>query len=340
MPIEKCDSLTRSQGWHASTGHRRCPRSGWPRMISDTSSSSRSSSSTSRSRQPFGPAPTSAWLSTASCLSCATGASGPDSQRRVAVIPRYITPSSAVWRRGASKSSGWYWPGTSARLASCSSTGLPPTSPPAGCAPGAAIGKSPMDRPDSGTKRSFLTDGHGYFIVAHTAGANTHHSQLLRVPLRAVVFPPLEPSRTGQRLCVDKVHDSPTVRVAAMVYGYVPHIRRSRDEKFDRCERPSQPGRRWVVERCVSLLSGSGRLWCGGPRGHLSTARSSRCTRSCSGILSWQCDTDPCANPRRRPVAIEAGKAWEFEAIGGHGLSQGSVTGCGLVGKAVREHTR
>lgn len=71
-----------------------------------------------------------------------------------------------------------------------------------------------------------------------------------------MVIPPPNPTRTRQHLCLDKGYDNPTGHAAAMVYGYVPHIRRIGEEKFDRRGRPSQPARRWVVERCLSWLNG------------------------------------------------------------------------------------
>lgn len=75
---------------------------------------------------------------------------------------------------------------------------------------------------------------------------------MLQDTLEAVVIRPPNPLRHRQHLCLDKGFDNPTGESAALVYGYVPHIRRIGEEKLDDHGKKSRPARRWVVERCLS----------------------------------------------------------------------------------------
>jgi transposase len=79
-----------------------------------------------------------------------------------------------------------------------------------------------------------------------------HDSQLLDRTLEAVVVDPPDPRGHRQHLCLDKGYDNPSGEAAALVYGYVPHIRRIGEERLDGRGRKSRPARRWRVERCLS----------------------------------------------------------------------------------------
>ena len=46
------------------------------------------------------------------------------------------------------------------------------------------------------------------------------------------------------------------LEAAALVYGYVPHIRRIGEEKLDETKQKRHPARRWVSERCLSWWNG------------------------------------------------------------------------------------
>jgi len=86
--------------------------------------------------------------------------------------------------------------------------------------------------------------------------ANVPDSQVLQDTLEAVVIEPPNPHRHTQHLCLDKGYDNPTGEAAALVYGYVPHIRRIGEEKLDETKKKRHPARRWVSERCLSWWNG------------------------------------------------------------------------------------
>lgn len=83
-----------------------------------------------------------------------------------------------------------------------------------------------------------------------------HDSQLLQDTLDAVVIQPPDPRRHKQHLCLDKGYDNPSGESAALVYGYIPHIRRIGEEKLDGRGRKTHPARRWVSERGLSWWNG------------------------------------------------------------------------------------
>jgi putative transposase len=87
------------------------------------------------------------------------------------------------------------------------------------------------------------------------AGANVHDVKLLAATLDAIVVDRPDPQEVEQHLCLDKGYDSTTGRAAAESRGYVPHIRRIGEEKFDAKKRKRRPARRWVVERTLAWLS-------------------------------------------------------------------------------------
>lgn len=83
-----------------------------------------------------------------------------------------------------------------------------------------------------------------------------HDSQLLQDTLEAVVVQPPDPRRCKQHLCLDKGYDNPSGESAAMVFGYIPHIRRIGEEKLDARGGKTHPARRWVCERGLSWWNG------------------------------------------------------------------------------------
>jgi putative transposase len=93
-------------------------------------------------------------------------------------------------------------------------------------------------------------------LAAHVEAANVHDCMTLQDTLEAVVVEPPDPvSELEQHLCLDKGFDNPTGEAAALVFSYVPHIRRIGEEKLDEEKRKRHPARRWVVERTLGWLS-------------------------------------------------------------------------------------
>jgi putative transposase len=93
-------------------------------------------------------------------------------------------------------------------------------------------------------------------LAAVVAGANVPDCMMLSETLEAVVTDPPNPiSELTQHLCLDKGYDNPTGESAALVYSYVPHIRRIGEEKLDFQGRKRHPARRWVVERTLGWFS-------------------------------------------------------------------------------------
>jgi putative transposase len=121
---------------------------------------------------------------------------------------------------------------------------------------GDCVGPNPTDRAKNGTKKSILVEADGGPLAVVVAGANVHDSQILQDTLEAVVTEPPDPeTELTQHLCLDKGYDNPSGESAALVFGYVPHIRRIGEEKFDEKKRKRHPARRWVVERTLGWLS-------------------------------------------------------------------------------------
>jgi putative transposase len=105
-------------------------------------------------------------------------------------------------------------------------------------------------------KRSVLTEADGGPLAVVIAGANVHDTKLLDATLEAIIVPRPEPvPDEPQHLCLDKGYDNPTGRTAAAKHGYVSHIRRIGEEKWDEHQERSHPARRWVVERTLGWLS-------------------------------------------------------------------------------------
>jgi len=100
-----------------------------------------------------------------------------------------------------------------------------------------------------------IVEGDGGPLGAVVAGANVHDTKLLEQTIEAIVVDRPDPDEHEQHLCLDKGYDNPTGRQAAEQGGYVPHIRKIGEEKFDAKKRKRHPARRWVVERTLAWLS-------------------------------------------------------------------------------------
>jgi putative transposase len=126
-----------------------------------------------------------------------------------------------------------------------------------GAVRGDNVGPNPTDRAKNGVKVSLLVEGAGGPLAAVVDGANRHDTKLLDATLAAVVVE--RPQRTPeepQNLCLDKGYDHPTGWATVAKHGYVPHIRRIGEEKFDPATAEKKyPARRRVVERTIAWLS-------------------------------------------------------------------------------------
>jgi len=100
-----------------------------------------------------------------------------------------------------------------------------------------------------------IVEGDGGPLGAVVAGANVHDTKLLEQTIEAIVVERPDPDEHEQHLCLDKGYDNPTGRQAAAQGGYVAHIRKIGEEKFDAKKRKRHPARRWVVERTLAWLS-------------------------------------------------------------------------------------
>lgn len=87
------------------------------------------------------------------------------------------------------------------------------------------------------------------------AGANVPDAQLLAGTIAEMIVGRPEPQAGPQHLCLDKGYDNPKGRAAASDGGYVEHIRRIGEEKFDAKKQKKHPARRWVVERAGAWLN-------------------------------------------------------------------------------------
>jgi putative transposase len=105
-------------------------------------------------------------------------------------------------------------------------------------------------------KRSLLVEADGGPLGLVIAEANRHDTKLLAATLDAIVAErPVPTLAAPQHLCLDKGYDNPTGYAIVTQYGYIPHIRRSGEEKFDSQGAKRFPARRWGVERTLSWLS-------------------------------------------------------------------------------------
>lgn len=87
------------------------------------------------------------------------------------------------------------------------------------------------------------------------AGANVHDARLLARTIADVIVGRPPPGEGDQHLCLDKGYDNPSGREAAEAGGYVAHIRRIGEEKWNRKRQKRHPARRWVVERAGAWLN-------------------------------------------------------------------------------------
>ena len=117
---------------------------------------------------------------------------------------------------------------------------------------GDLIGPNPTDRAKAGCKKSILVDGDGGPLSVVVAGANVNDFKLLRATLEAVV---IDRPACVQHLCLDRGYDNPVGELETIINGYVPHIRRIGEEKFDAKGNKRKKARRWVVERTLAWLS-------------------------------------------------------------------------------------
>lgn len=115
-------------------------------------------------------------------------------------------------------------------------------------------GPNPTDRAKMGTKKHVLVDEHGGPLAAVIAAANRNDHLLLEETIEAIVIERPDPQTTVQHLCLDKAYDNKTGDRVCREAGYVAHIRRIGEEKLDTTGQPSQPARRWVVERTLAWL--------------------------------------------------------------------------------------
>jgi len=121
---------------------------------------------------------------------------------------------------------------------------------------GDLVGPNPTDRAKNGTKRSVIVEADGGPLGCVVAGANVHDTKLLRETIEAIVVERPDPDEFEQHLCLDKGYDNPTGRAAVKDAGYVPHIRKIGEEKFDpETAEKKHPARRFVVERTISWLN-------------------------------------------------------------------------------------
>lgn len=100
-----------------------------------------------------------------------------------------------------------------------------------------------------------MVEGGGRPLGHVIAGANRHDAKLLAATIASTVVGRPHRRDVEQHLCLDKGYDNPSGRDAADAAGYVPHIRRIGEEKFDAQKRKRRPARRWVVERCGAWLN-------------------------------------------------------------------------------------
>ena len=121
---------------------------------------------------------------------------------------------------------------------------------------GDRVGPNPTDRGKNGSKRSVLADADGGPVAVVVAPANVNDQMLLAETIEAVVVDRPDPKEHEQHLCLDKGYDNPTGHAATERAGYVPHIRRIGEEKFDPGTGATRhPARRWVVERTIAWLN-------------------------------------------------------------------------------------
>jgi putative transposase len=115
---------------------------------------------------------------------------------------------------------------------------------------GEASGPSPVDRAQSGTKRSVLSDGRGAPVAVVAAGANVPDKTLaLETVERASGLRPEKVGKRGQHLCVDAGYEYAEVITGMLERDYMLHLKRRREPAPEVPPENKHPARRWVVER-------------------------------------------------------------------------------------------
>lgn len=92
-------------------------------------------------------------------------------------------------------------------------------------------------------------------IVNELREADVYDARLLEATIEVVVIDRPEAEEVEPHLRLDKGYDNPTGQQAVLNGGYIPHIRRIGEEKFDDKKRQKHPPRRWVVERIIAWLN-------------------------------------------------------------------------------------
>jgi putative transposase len=101
-----------------------------------------------------------------------------------------------------------------------------------------------------------MVEGKGGILSVTIDGANTHDAKMLAATVAEMIVGRPDPQEGPQNLCLDKGYDNPSGRTAAEEAGYVTHIRKIGEEKFDAKKQKTHPARRWVAERAGAWLNG------------------------------------------------------------------------------------
>ena len=101
-----------------------------------------------------------------------------------------------------------------------------------------------------------MVEGKGGILSVTLDGANRHDAKMLAATVADMIVGRPDPEEGPQHLCLDKGYDNPSGETAAREAGYVTHIRRIGEEKFDAKKQKKHPARRWVVERAGAWLNG------------------------------------------------------------------------------------
>jgi transposase len=118
------------------------------------------------------------------------------------------------------------------------------------------VGKDPIDRGQSGTKRSVLTAGGGVPIGLAVEGAHRNDFKMARETIESIVVERPQPTPdTPQGMCLDKGYDDDEVRELLAEFGFTAHIRARGEEATALKQEAGFKARRWVVERTHSWMN-------------------------------------------------------------------------------------
>jgi putative transposase len=115
---------------------------------------------------------------------------------------------------------------------------------------GEATGPSPVDRAQSGTKRSVVTDRRGAPLALVVTGANTPDKTVALETVDSLGVP--RPEKVGSRLhpiCLDKGDDYADVIAGRLERDYSLHRKHRGAPEPEVAPEKKHPGRRWGVER-------------------------------------------------------------------------------------------